>query len=191
MAQSISGEKAERALKHAGAWIAKHKSGLNEVVKAGEAAGLPFIIAAAEGYAAQDGSGHVEIAGAPVMLIAAAAGTVAAATGYLDEYGSHVGSAASGCWGAFAADAGRQIGLKMRAKAGKPVQAALLSQHALTEVNKYLATKGQTLQLADTTAMPHGQGARVGTEQYATVGEQPRAFDAAALDALANAPAGV
>ena len=49
MAQSISGEKAERALKHAGAWIAKHKSGLNEVVKAGEAAGLPFLIAAAEG----------------------------------------------------------------------------------------------------------------------------------------------
>ena len=43
MAQSISGEKAERALKHAGAWIAKHKSGLNEVVKAAEAAGLPFI----------------------------------------------------------------------------------------------------------------------------------------------------
>ena len=38
--------------------------------------------------------------------------------------------------------------------------------------------------------MPHGQGARVGTEQYATVGGQP-VFTPAALDALANAPSGV
>ena len=190
MAQNIATASAEKALKSAKAWITAHKAGINEVVKAGEAAGLPFVIALAEGRLANDGSGHVEVAGAPVMLLAAAAGTIGAATGWLDEYGSHVGSAAAGCWGAFAADAGRQIGLKMRAKAGKPVQAALLSQHALDQVNKYLAAKGQKLLPADITGKG-GQGARVGTEQYATVGGVPQVFDAARLDAIANNPTGV
>jgi len=186
MAHNIAGEAAERALKHARNWIEKHKSGLNEVVKAGEAAGLPFVIGLAEGRLAADGSGHVEVAGVPVMLLAAAAGTVVSATGYLDEYGSHVGSAAAGCWGSFSGDAGRQIGLKMRAKAELPVQAALLSQSALNEVNKYLAGKGKTL----TAFSGANQGARVGLEQYAQIGAQPAPFTVATLDAIAANPTG-
>ena len=185
MAHNIAGEAAERALKHARTWIEKHKSGLNEVVKAGEAAGLPFVIGLAEGRLAADGSGHVEVAGVPVMLLAAAAGTVVSATGYLEEYGTHVGSAAAGCWGSFSGDAGRQIGLKMRAKAELPVQPALLSQSALNEVNKYLATKGKQL----TAFTGANQGARVGLEQYAQVGAAP-VFTTATLDAIAANPAG-
>jgi hypothetical protein len=185
MAHNIAGEAAERALKHARTWIEKHKSGLNEVVKAGEAAGLPFLIGLAEGRLAADGSGHVEVAGIPVMLLAAAGGTVVAATGYTDEYGPHIGSSAAGCWGSFAGDAGRQIGLKMRAKAELPVQAALLSQSALNDVNKYLAGKGKAL-------VPFAganQGARVGNEQFATLGATP-VFTAASLDAIAANPTG-
>ena len=185
MAHNIAGEAAERALKHARTWIEKHKSGLNEVVKAGEAAGLPFVIGLAEGRLAQDGSGHVEIAGVPVMLGAAALATVVAATGYTDEYGPHIGNAAAGCWGSFSGDAGRQIGLKMRAKAELPVQAAMLSQSALNEVNKYLLGKGKTL----TAFTGANQGARVGLEQYAQVGEAP-VFTAATLDAIAANPTG-
>jgi hypothetical protein len=186
MAQDIEIKSAHKALKSAKDWIEKHKRGINEVIKAGEATGLPFVIALAEGYGAQDGSGHVEIAGVPVMLIAAAGGTLGAATGWLEEYGAHVGSSAAGCWGAFAADAGRQLGLKLRAKAGKPIQAALLSQHALNDVNKYLAAKNMTLKASD---VSKGQGARVGTEQYAQVGAAP-VFDAARLDAIADSPTG-
>ena len=189
MAQNIAVQSAERALKSAKNWIEEHKKGINEVIKAGEASGLPFVVALGEGYLAQDGSGHIEIGGAPLMLIAAAGGTLGAATGWLKEYGSHVGSAAAGCWGAFAADSGRQLGLKMRAKAGKPVQAALLSQNALNDVNKYLASKNMQLKAADVTGA-RGQGARVGAEQYAQVGGSP-VFDAARLDDIANNPAGV
>lgn len=180
-------EKAERALKSAHTWITKHKSGLNEVVKAGEAAGLPFVIALAEGRLAGDGSGHVEIGGVPVMLLAAAAGTVSAATGWLDEYGHHIGSAAAGCWGAFASDAGRQIGLKMRARAGLAIQPALLSDAALADVNKYLLTKGLTLKAWD-----GKQGARVGRsqEQYAAVGGAPQVFTAERLAQIAENPTG-
>lgn len=186
MAHNIAGEAAERALKHARTWIEKHKSGINEVVKAGEAAGLPFVVGLVEGRMAKDGSGHVEIAGVPVMLLAAAGGTVVAATGYTDEYGPHIGNAAAGCWGSFAGDAGRQIGLKMRAKAELPIQAALLSQSALNEVNKYLAGKGKQL----TPFAGTNQGARVGLEQYAQVGAQPQVFTTATLDAIAANPTG-
>jgi hypothetical protein len=187
MAHNIAGEAAERALKHARTWIEKHKSGLNEVVKAGEAAGLPFVIGLAEGRLAADGSGHVEIAGCPVMLLAAAAGTVVSATGYLDEYGIHVGSAAAGCWGSFSGDAGRQIGLKMRAKAGYAIQPALLSQNSLNEVNKYLGAQSPPKKLELFTGA--NQGARVGLEQYAQVGAAP-VFTTATLDAIAANPAG-
>lgn len=188
---NITSEKAERALKSAHDWITKHKAGINEVIKAGEAAGLPFVISLAEGRLANDGSGHVEVAGVPVMLLAAAAGTVGAATGYLDEYGPHVGSAAAGCWGAFAADAGRQLGLKMRAKAGLAIQPALLSQNALNDVNKFLAGKGLQLKAFVPTG-EHGQGARVGAaqEQYAQVGARPEVFTAERLANIAENPTG-
>jgi len=182
---NIAVAKAQHALKRAETWIKAHKSGLNEVVKAGEAAGLPFVVALAEGRLANDGSGHVEIGGVPVMLLTAAAGTVISATGYADEFGPHIGSAAAGCWGAFAADAGRQIGLKMRAKAGLPIQAALISRHALDDVNKYLASKGLQLKAADTA------GARVGgtQEQIMQVGAEP-VFTAERLAQISDNPTG-
>ena len=183
MAQNLSSAQIQRTMKHAKVWIEKHKAGIGEVVKAGEASGLPFIIGLAEGRLANDGSGHVAVAGAPVMLLAAGLGTVGAASGYLDEYGTHVGNAAAGCWGAFAADAGRQIGLKMRAVAGKNIQSALLTRAALDEVNAKLAKKNMTLKEA-----PVG-GARVGVgvEQYANVGAAP-VFTAERLAQIAEHP---
>ena len=189
MAHNVSVEQIRRTLEKSKLWMTKHRAGIGEVVKSGEAAGLPFIVGLVEGRMANDGSGHMAIGGAPVMLLAAAAGTVGAASGYLDEYGTHVGNAAAGCWGAFAADAGRLIGLKMRAVAGKNVQGALLTRAALDEVNAKLAKKG--LKMADGSLIQvkgDPLGARVGgTEQYAHVGAQP-VFTAERLAQLAEHP---
>jgi hypothetical protein len=145
MAQNVAMEAVGRTLKQAKNFIVAHKQSVGEVVKGLEAFAAPLAVGLAEGRLANDGSGHVHVGGVPLTLGLGGIAMIGAASGYLEEYGVHCGNMAAGLLGSYGADLGRQIGLGMRAKAGKPIAAGMLSTARLAELNKWANDKGKTL----------------------------------------------
>ena len=137
MAQNVGMQAVQRTLTAAKNFIGAHKQSVAEVTKGIEAFGAPLLVGLAEGRLANDGSGHVNIGGVPLMLGLGGLGLIGAASGYLDEYGTHCGNMAAGLLGSYGADLGRQIGLSMRAKAGKPIVAGILPTARLAELNEW------------------------------------------------------
>jgi hypothetical protein len=144
MAQNVGMAAVQRTLTAAKNFIGAHKQSVAEVTKGVEAFGAPLLVGLAEGRLANDGSGHVHIGGVPLTLGLGGLGLIGAASGYLDEYGTHCGNMAAGLLGSYGADLGRQIGLTMRAKAGKPIVAAMLPAARLLEIQEW-ATKNKVV----------------------------------------------
>jgi hypothetical protein len=144
MAQNVGMQAVARTLTAAKNFIGAHKQSVAEVTKGVEAFGAPLLVGLAEGRLANDGSGHVHIGGVPLTLGLGGLGLLGAASGYLDEYGTHCGNMAAGLLGSYGADLGRQIGLSMRAKAGKPIVAAMLPAARLLEIQEW-ATKNKVV----------------------------------------------
>lgn len=166
-------------------FIEEHKQTIAELTKAGEAFAAPLAIGLLEGRLAQDGSGHIAISGVPLMLLAGGVGAGAAASGYLDEYGTHAGNMAAGLLGSYGGDLGRKLGIKMRAKAGYQVMTAMLSPSDVQEIQAYWTKNNVTPK-----ALPPDAGYRVGytdqalPSQFVTIGAAPRALSAEELKAL-------
>lgn len=166
-------------------FIEEHKQTIAELTKAGEAFAAPLALGLLEGRLAQDGSGHIAISGVPLMLLAGGVGAGAAASGYLDEYGTHCGNMAAGLLGSYGGDLGRKLGLKMRAKAGYQVMTAMLSPSDVEEIKAYWVKNNVTPK-----ALPPDAGYRVGftdqalPSQFVTIGAQPRPLSADELKAM-------
>ena len=166
-------------------FIAEHKQTIAELTKAGEAFAAPLALGIFEGRLARDGSGHINIAGVPLMLLAGGLGAAGAASGYLEEYGQHAGNMAAGLLGSYGGDLGRKLGIKMRAKAGYQILAGTLGPADVQEVQAYWTAKGITpkANLADA-------GYRVGytdqslPSQFVTIGAAPAPITAAQLEQM-------
>lgn len=137
MEHNVTMQAVHSTLNKAKNFIAAHKSSVAEVTKGVEALAAPLLVGIAEGRLSPDGSGHVHIGGVPLTLGLGGLGMLGAASGYLDEYGVHAGNMAAGLLGSYGADLGRQIGLTMRAKAGKPIVAAMLPEARLLELRTW------------------------------------------------------
>ena len=101
MAHDMTLEQARQLANRAKKFIEEHKQTISELTKAGEAFAAPLALGLLEGRLANDGSGHVQIGGVPLMLLAGGVGAGAAASGYLDEYGTHAGNMAAGLLGSY------------------------------------------------------------------------------------------
>jgi len=186
MAENMTLDQARSMAIKAKKFIAEHKATIAELTKAGEAFAAPLALGILEGRLASDGSGHINIAGVPLMLLAGGVGAGAAASGYLDEYGQHTGNMAAGLLGSYGGDLGRKLGLKMRAKAGWIPLAGTLGPADMEEIRQYWTAKGITgksNKVAD-------QGYRVGytdqalPSQYVTIGAAPAPLSAAQLEQM-------
>jgi hypothetical protein len=166
-------------------FISEHKQTIAELTKAGEALGAPLALGLIEGRLARDGSGHIAIAGVPLMLLAGGVGAAGAASGYLEEYGVHAGNMAAGFLGSYGGDLGRKIGLKMRAKAGYQILAGTLAPADVQEIQAYWTAKNITPK-----AIPADAGYRVGLvdmqlpSQYVTIGAAPAPLSASQLEQM-------
>ena len=145
MAQNVTMQAVHRTLTSARNFISAHKATVAEVTKGVEALAAPLLVGLAEGRLANDGSGHVHIAGVPLMLALGGVGLLGAASGYLDEYGTHAGNMAAGFLGAYGADLGRQIGLGMRVKSGKSIAAGMLPTARIVELQEWAAKNNKVL----------------------------------------------
>lgn len=182
MADHMTLEQARSMAVKAKKFIAEHKATIAELTKAGEAFAAPLALGLLEGRLARDGSGHINIAGVPLMLLAGGVGAAGAASGYLEEYTAHAGNMAAGLLGSYGGDLGRKLGLKMRAKAGYQILAGTLGPADVQEIQAYWTAKGITpkANLADA-------GYRVGftdqalPSQYVTIGAAPAPLSPEAL----------
>ena len=186
MAEHMTMEQARSMALKAKKFITEHKQTIAEMTKAGEAFAAPFALGLLEGRLAQDGSGHINLAGVPLMLLAGGAGAAGAASGYLDEYSTHAGNMAAGLLGSYGGDLGRKMGLKMRAKAGFIPNPGIFSESELKEIQAYWAQKKITAQanpVAD-------RGYRVGftdqnlPSQFVTIGAAPAPLSPAELERM-------
>jgi hypothetical protein len=185
MADHMTLEQARSMAVRAKKFIAEHKQTIAELTKAGEAFAAPLAVGLLEGRLAGDGSGHINIAGVPLMLLAGGVGAGAAASGYLDDYTVHAGNMAAGLLGSYGGDLGRKLGLKMRAKAGYQILAGTLGEADVREVQAYWTAKGITPKPNAADA-----GYRVGftdqalPSQYVTIGAPPAPLTAAQLEQM-------
>jgi len=185
MADHMTLEQARSMAIRAKKFIAEHKQTIAELTKAGEAFAAPLALGLLEGRLARDGSGHVNIAGVPLMLLAGGFGAAGAASGYLDEYGVHAGNMAAGLLGSYGGDLGRKLGIKMRGKAGYPILAGTLGKADVDEVVAYCTAKGVKPQVN----LPDA-GYRVGftdqslPSQFVTIGAAPAPLSAAQLEQM-------
>lgn len=187
MAHDMTLEQARQLAHKAKKFIEEHKTTIAELTKAGEAFAAPLALGLIEGRLAQDGSGHVAIAGVPLMLLAGGLGAGAAASGYLDDYGVHAGNMAAGLLGSYGGDLGRKIGLKMRAKAGYQIfNAGPLTKADADEIQAYWTAK----QITPKANPKSDLGVRVGftdqalPSQFVTIGAQPQPLTAAQLEQM-------
>ena len=119
------------------------------------------------------------------MLLAGGLGAAGAASGYLDEYGTHAGNMAAGLLGSYGGDLGRKLGIKMRAKAGYQILAGTLGPADVQEIQAYWTAHNITpkANLADA-------GYRVGftdqalPSQFVTIGAAPAPLSAAQLEQM-------
>lgn len=186
MADNMTLDQARALAVKAKKFMTEHKQTIAELTKAGEALGAPLALGLIEGRLAQDGSGHINIAGVPLMLLAGGLGAAGAASGYLDEYSVHAGNMSAGLLGSYGGDLGRKIGLKMRAKAGYQIaNMGPLSAADVQEIQAYWAAKGITPK-----ANAKDAGFRVGftdqalPSQYVTIGAAPAPLTPAQLEQM-------
>lgn len=179
---NVTMQAAERTLNAAKKYLQSHQATMREVVKGVEGFAAPMLLGIGEGRLANDGSGHVQIAGVPLSLGLGALGIAASAAGYLDDYGTHVGNMATGLLGSYGADLGRQIGLGMRLSAGKSIQPNLLDPIKQKHIETKLAAAGKPIP-----ALAPPAGVRVGEafpNQYYTLGATPGHLSAAQLEQM-------
>ena len=172
----------KRTLNMAKKYVMENKHMIGEITKGVEGFAAPLLLGISEGRLANDGSGHIQLAGVPLNLAIGAIGIAASASGYLDEYGTHVGNMATGLLGSYGADLGRQVGLGMRLNAGKEVQANLLPPLKEADIRAKALAAGKQL---PEPAVPHG--VRVGDgfpNQYYTLGTSPGGLSPAALEQM-------
>lgn len=170
MAHNVAMDAVGRTLKQAKNFIVAHKSSVAEVVKGMEAFAAPLAVGLVEGRLANDGSGHVNVGGVPLALGLGGLGLIGAASGYLDEYGTHCGNMAAGLLGSYGADLGRQIGLTMRAKAGLGVQSAQLAPAKWADLQAWAAKNGKALKEAPVAGYRVGLTDQNMPSQYVTYG---------------------
>jgi hypothetical protein len=179
---NVTMEQAKRTLNAAKTYLTKHKAMIGTVIQGVEGFAAPMLLGIGEGRLANDGSGHISLAGVPLSLGLGAIGIAAAASGWAAEYGSHVGNMATGLLGSYGADLGRQIGLGMRLKAGKAVQANLLAPAKEAEIRAKAAAAGKALPDPASAA-----GFRVGESfpnQYYSLGATPGPLTSAQLEQM-------
>lgn len=185
MADNMTLDQARALAVKAKRFMTEHKQTIAELTKAGEAFAAPLALGILEGRLAGDGSGHINIAGVPLMLLAGGVGAGAAASGYLDDYTAHAGNMAAGLLGSYGGDLGRKLGIKMRAKAGYQILAGTLGPADVQEIQAYWTAKGITPK-----ANKADQGFRVGytdqalPSQYVTIGAAPAPLTAAQLEQM-------
>lgn len=190
MAHEMTLDQARQLANRAKKFIEEHKTTIAELTKAGEAFAAPLALGLLEGRLAKDGSGHVQIGGVPLMLLAGGAGAGAAASGYLDDYGVHAGNMAAGLLGSYGGDLGRQLGMTMRAKAGQPTQMALLPPSKVVEIKAYAASKNIALVEAPLAGYRVGFTDQNLPSQYVTIGAAPAPLTAAQLEQMVREASG-
>jgi hypothetical protein len=186
MAQNVTMQAVHRTLTSAKNFISAHKSSVAEVTKGVEALAAPLLVGLAEGRLASDGSGHIHVAGVPLTLGLGGLGLLGAASGYLDEYGVHAGNMAAGLLGSYGADLGRQIGLGMRAKAGKPIVGAMLPTARLVEIQTWAKANNVVVDLSGKGLYRVGLTDQNLPSQYVTygAGAAPAPLTAAQLEQM-------
>lgn len=172
----------KRTLGMAAKYVRENKHMIAEITKGVEGFAAPLLLGIGEGRLANDGSGHIQMAGVPLNLALGAIGVGASASGVLDDYGTHVGNMACGLLGSYGADLGRQVGLSMRLAAGKPVQANLLPPLKEADIRAKALEKGVTLPPPAT-----AKGVRIGEDfpnQYYSLGASPGGLTAGQLEQM-------
>lgn len=192
MAENMTLDQARALAVKAKKFMTEHKQTIAEMTKAGEAFAAPLALGILEGRLAGDGSGHINIAGVPLMLAAGGLMAGGAASGYLDEYSTHAGNMAAGLLGSYGGDLGRKLGLKMRAKAGWDIpKMGILSKADEDEIRAYWTAKGITPKANKADA-----GYRIGftdqalPSQYVTIGAAPAPLSAAQLEQMVREASG-
>ena len=186
MATNVGMQAVQRTLTAAKNFIGAHKSSVAEITKGVEALAAPLIVGLAEGRLATDGSAHINIGGVPLTLGLGGLGLIGAASGYLDEYGTHCGNMAAGLLGSYGADLGRQLGLTMRAKAGLPVQVAQLAPAKWADIQSWAQKKNVALKEAPVLGYRVGYTSQDLPSQYVTygAGAAPAPLTAAQLEQM-------
>jgi hypothetical protein len=176
----IGKDQAINALKAAKRFIEGHKQTFSELKKGVEGLGAAMLCGLAEGRLAGDGSGHVQIAGVPVDLLAGGLALAGAATPYFGSYREDAGNFAAGLLGKYGGELGTQLGLTMRAKAGHPTQMALLPPGKALEINEW--AKAHSKQVIEAPLA----GYRIGmTGEFAPmVGAAPGALSPERMEAM-------
>jgi hypothetical protein len=178
MALNLSKDQMAKTYNQAKRFIGEHKHTINTLTQGVEAFAAPLVVGLGEGYFSPDA--RINVAGVPLQLGLGVLGLAGSASGYLDDYGTHAGNMASGLLGAYGAEIGREMGLTMRAKAGKPVKTNLLPANKLAEINASLAKQGKTLQAAT------GYTSQDLPSQYVTFGATPGPLSPAQLEQMVS-----